>query len=85
MEGALEFSHEDVHEAVFGQMPRLFGVLVINHHFLLPAQLHLHKGQMAKNEVWILGCGTIDSTRKHASKKWNSERASRELLWGKSH
>lgn len=44
VEGALQLSHENVHEAVFGQMPRLFGALVINHHFLLPAQLHLHKG-----------------------------------------
>lgn len=41
MEGALQLSHENVHEAVFGQMPRFFGILIIDHHFLLPPQLHL--------------------------------------------
>lgn len=41
VEGTLQLSHEDVHKAVFGQVPRLLGTLVVNHHFLLPAKLHL--------------------------------------------
>lgn len=45
VEGALQLSHENVYEAIFGQMPCLFGVLVINHHFLLPAQLNLQIGK----------------------------------------
>lgn len=48
VEGALQLPHEDVHEAVFGQMSRLFGALVVNHHFLLPAQFHLHTGQRTR-------------------------------------
>lgn len=43
MEGALQLSHENVHKAIFGQMPRFFGILIIDHHFLLPSQLHLWK------------------------------------------
>lgn len=41
VEGALQLSHQDMNKAVFGQVPCLFGTLVINHHFLLPAQLDL--------------------------------------------
>lgn len=41
VEGGLQLPHQDVHEAVFGEVRRLLGALVINHHFLLPAQLHL--------------------------------------------
>lgn len=43
VEGALQLSHENVHKTIFGQMPCFFGTLVINHHFLLPAQLNLHR------------------------------------------
>lgn len=60
VEGALQFSHENVHKAVFGQMPRLFGVLVIHHHFLLPAQLHLYKEKIATTKQ--LG---VDSRLRH--------------------
>ena len=45
MESALQFAQKDLHKAVFGEMSRFFGTLVIDHHFLLPAQLHLHTPQ----------------------------------------
>lgn len=44
VEGALQLPHENVHETISGQMSRFFGALVINHHFLLPAQLDLRIG-----------------------------------------
>lgn len=65
VEGTLQLSHENVDEAIFGQMPRLFGVLVINHHFLLPAHLHLHTEQTTrKRGGWIFYCATIESMKK---------------------
>lgn len=54
VEGALQLSHENVHKAVFGQMPRLLGALVINHHFLLPAQLHLHKEKTTRKRMELI-------------------------------
>lgn len=48
VEGALQLSHENVHKTIFGQMPCFFGTLVINHHFLLLAQLNLHRRQTAR-------------------------------------
>lgn len=68
VEGALQFSHENVHEAVFGQVPRLFGALVVNHHFLLPAHLHLHEGQMARNKLDVNHRLQRDGHQEEASK-----------------
>lgn len=61
MEGSLQLSHENVQKSIFGQVTRFFGALVVNHHFLLPAQLHLREREevsTGKEEehagVWVL-------------------------------
>lgn len=40
-EAALQLAQQDGEEAVFGQEAGILCALVIHHHFLLPAQVHL--------------------------------------------
>lgn len=56
VEDALQLSHENVHEAVFGQMPRFFGILVIDHNFLFPDYLHLFRGKQGEENSLFVMC-----------------------------
>lgn len=55
VEDALQLSHENVYKAVFREMPRFFGILVIDHNFLFPAYLHLFRGKEGEeNSLFVM-------------------------------
>lgn len=51
VESALQLPQQDVDEAVPGERARVLSALIIHHHFLFPAQVHLRKGRGQRSEV----------------------------------